>query len=347
MARLGRDNPGRDNLGRDNRDTPGASTSHPDPIVDEALEWLAIQQNAPLDPATRRRFEDWLAQSPRHAEEFRSLEAMWGSAALRDAARTMPAASPIRLDERRAPRQPSGSRWTSRVAAAAAVLLIAVGAWQGPGLILRWRADFTTAPGERATFSLPDGSTMLLNTASAVSVDFKDGRRRVTLLDGEAFFDVRHDAARPFKVSGHFGEVEVKGTAFAVRTDSREDTVVLERGRVEVSRLADSRDHVDLKPGEAVTATATALSGVARRDPAELLAWRDGRIIFENQPLSRVLGELRRYYNGTVIVVDRRVADLLVTGNYRLDDVPGAIRTLADASGVTMNRLPGGIIILR
>src|SRR5690606_16974870 len=118
--------------------------------------------------------------------------------------------------------------------------------------------------------------------------DFKDGRRRVALLDGEAFFDVRHDPARPFQVKGHFGEVTVKGTAFAVRTDDREDTVVLERGHVGVSRLADRSDHVELHPGEAVTATAAALSTVTKGDPAALLAWREGRIVFENQPVLHV-----------------------------------------------------------
>src|SRR5262249_49959989 len=135
--------------------------------------------------------------------------------------------------------------------------------------------------------------------------------------------------------------------AFAVRAESNADTVVLERGRVEVSRLADRSDHVQLGPGDTVTANDKTLSSVARGDPSELLAWREGRIVFENQPLSRVLAELRRYYGVTVVVIDSRVGNLVVTGNYRLDDVPGAIRTLADAAGVSMTRLPGGLIILR
>jgi transmembrane sensor len=340
MARVGRES--------EHGDERDEVFSHPDPVVDEALEWLAVQQNTQLDAATRQRFEAWLARSPRHAEEFRNVEAMWGSAPLRKAA----AATPVGLrnsvgDRRQRWSRPPVSGWSRRSVAAAAILVIVAGAWQLPNLMLRWQADYVTATGDRAEISLPDGSTMLLNTASAVSVDFKNGRRQVTLLEGEAFFDVLHDPAHPFRVTGHFGEVQVKGTAFAVRSENKEDTVVLERGRVGVSRLTDKNDHVDLLPGETVAAMAAGFSPVAKRDPGELLAWRDGRIIFENQPFARVLDELRRYYKGTVIVVDSRVNNLAVTGNYRLDDVAGAIQTLADAAGVTMNRLPGGIIILR
>jgi transmembrane sensor len=314
----------------------------------EALEWLARSQNAPLELAEQQRFKEWLLRSPRHREEFSYLESMWENPELRRAAEGMSAAARGSINRRRllsSARHPHA--WSLRGVAAAAVLMIAIGVWQYPTLMLRWRADYITATGGRAQVSLPDGSTMLLNTASAVSIDFKSGQRLVTLLEGEAFFDVRHDPAHPFRVAGHFGETEVKGTAFAIRTEGDQDTVVLERGRVEVSRLSDSGDHVELHPGEMVTANAKALSAVAKRDPLEMLAWREGRIIFENQRLARVLNELRRYYDGIVIVADRRVGDLVVTGNYRLDDVPGAIRTLADAAGATMNRLPGGIILLR
>ncbi|WP_292616762.1 FecR domain-containing protein [Nitrobacter sp. 62-23] len=329
-------------------DKAGEASAYPDPIVDEALEWLARQQNAPLARADQQQFQEWLRRSPRHGEEFRSLEAMWGSPELRKAAEGLPAAARGSMDRRRLLPSARHPRTRSlRGAAAAAIVMIAIGAWQYPALMLRWRADYITATGDRANVSLPDGSLMLLNTASAVSIDFRNGQRHVTILEGEAFFDVRHDPAHPFRVAGHFGETEVKGTAFAVRTESDRDTVVLERGRVEVSRLSDSGDHVELDPGEMVTATAKALSTVVRRDPSEILAWRDGRIIFENQRLSRVLDELRRYYHGIVIVADGRVDDLVVTGNYRLDDVPGAIGTLADAAGETMTRLPGGIILLR
>lgn len=338
MARVGRD--------RDAGDEFEHGFRHDDPVVDEALEWFGRLREESPDPAVQAEFRAWMQRSSRHEEEFRALEAMWGSVPFARAVASLPADQYSSARRRSARYQSAIGRRTMGIAAAA-LLLIGVGIWHYPSIRLRWEADYLTAIGEQARIPLPDGSSMVLNSASAVAIDFEGDHRQVRLLEGEAFFDVRHDPDHPFRVAGHFGEVEVKGTAFSVRRGDSEDVVVLERGRVEVARLADPLDHAKLSPGEMVVASSSALSQVTTVDPERVLAWRHGRIIFEDQPMSRVLAELQRYYGGTVIVIDGRVNQLVVTGNYRLDDIEGAIRTLADAAGVTMNRLPGGIIILR
>ncbi len=319
---------------------------HDDPVVDEALEWFARMRDGEADAAVEAEFALWRGQSARHAREYDAVVAIWGSRPFGDAAASMQAgAAPAPAAWPGPPPRPARRRAAWSIAAAAIVLL-SIGILQYPALMLRWQADYLTQTGDRRTVQLPDGSSMTLDTASAVSIDFRDGRRQVRLLEGEAFFDVKHDPARPFRVQGRFSETEVHGTAFAVGMASEDDRVILETGRVNVSLLADRTNQVKLAPGEMVVATSGALSAVTRVDPESALAWRQGRIIFENQVFSRVLDELRRYYPGRVIVADSRVGRLRVTGNYRLDDIEGAIRTLADATGVTMNRLPGGLIIL-
>lgn len=316
----------------------GGGYAHEDPVVDEALDWFGRLRDRAPDAATRAAFEAWLARSPRHAEEFRALEDLWGSPAFADAVGRLPAA--------RAARGPARLlRRPLALAAAAASLALAV--WLGPTLLLRLQADHMTAVGERMSVALPDGSAMQLNSATAVALDFAGGRREVRLLEGEAFFDVRPDAAHPFRVAGHFGTVEVKGTAFAVRLEPREDQVVLERGKVEVALRQDPQERVDLHSGQMVRAGASMLSPPRAVDPAQALAWREGRIVFDDQPLADVLAELGRYRSGMVLVMDPAANGLRVSGNYRLDDVDGAIRTLADAAGVAISRLPGGIVILR
>lgn len=319
----------------------GDDFAHDDPVVDEALAWFSRLRNVTPDPRTRAEFEAWLAQDPRHEAEFRGLEAIWGSPAFGKAAealRSGPGADPR-------PRQRSSwSAPATRSLAAAAAVLLMIGVWQWPAILLHWQADYMTATGERTTISLPDASSMTLNTASAVAVDFTEGRRDVRLLAGEAFFDVRPDPAHPFRVMGQFGDVVVKGTAFSVRRDADEDVVVLERGIVSVNRKA---DHTELHPGQMVKATNTALSPVAPVDAESALAWRDGRVVFSDQPFERVIAQLSRYYTGTVILANASVGNEKVTGNYRLDDIEAAFRTLADAVGVSMYQLPGGLIIFR
>ncbi len=308
--------------------------AHEDPVVDAALDWFGRLRDAGTGangdlPAQFRR---WLAQDPRHEVEFRKLEAMWGSPAFLAAVRQLP--------PHRRPR-----RWA--VAAVAASVVLALGIWQYPGLMLAWRADYLTVAGERTTVDLPDGSTMVLNTRSAVAINFRDGARRVQLLQGEAWFDVRHDPQHPFRVAGGFGEAVVKGTSFSVRREDDRDEIILERGRVDAACLCATAEPVALLPGEAVDITDHGPRPPAAVDPERALAWREGRLVFRDAPLGDVLAELARYTDAPVFVANRGHDRMLVTGNYRLDNIADALRTLADTAGMKVTRLPGGTIILR
>lgn len=329
--------------GQDDSPKPADRYSHPDPVTDEALDWLMQLQEAPDDAATRQAFEQWLAGDPVRQEAVARLERMRALPALRaatrrDAARLGTAAS--------RPRAPA-SRWKMPAMAAAAAVLLAIGLHEYSALMIRWQADYVTVVGDIRTIALPDGSSMTLNTDSAVALDFEDGRRQVRLLQGEAFFDVRKDPDHPFRVAAAFSEAEVKGTAFAVRTDEVEDRVLLTRGAVEVSRLSDPHDSRLLAPGQMVEATASALSDAVAVDPARPLAWLDGRIVISDQPLSEALGELRRYFDGVIVIANRQAGATPVNGTFRLADPEAAIRTLAASAGASATRLPGGLLIIR
>lgn len=324
---------------------------HPDPVTDAALNWLFTLQASPEDSALRARFEHWRSADPAHAETFAAISDAWelpemdmvaSELALRS--RHSPVLSGATVLRRPGPRRRTGLRIAM---AAAAMVLLALGIQQYPSFVLQWQADYQTVAGLNQETTLPDGSRMVLGTASAVSLDFEGGRRTVTLLKGEAYFDVVHDAAHPFKVAASFSEVEVKGTAFSVRTDITGDTVVLERGHVDVARLQDRSDMASLEPGESVTASATSLSAVRKADTATSFAWLEGRLVFEDKPFRQVLAEVERYYGPSIVVANSRLGDVKVNGSYRLDDPERVIRSLATATGASVTRIPGGILILR
>ncbi|MEZ2128125.1 MULTISPECIES: FecR domain-containing protein [unclassified Sinorhizobium] len=323
---------------------------HPDPATDEALDWF-MRLREDNDAATMAEFDRWREGDPDRGEAFARLSQLHAMPSLRKATEKDAERLGLRANSQVVvalpPRRRYARRWVSGLSAIAAALLVAVGWQQYPTLMLHWRSDYMTTTGERQTVSLPDGSAVTLNTASAIAIDFEGGRRRVSLLEGEAFFDVRHDAAHPFVVAGHFSEVEVKGTAFGVRTDDQEDLVVLERGSIEVRRTANKADLALLKPSQMVVATAVGLSPVRDADPAQSLAWRDGRIVFHDRPFRTALADLKRYYAGSVVVMTNRVGNRMVSGNYRIDDPEAAIRTLATSAGAAVTRLPGGLLILR
>lgn len=323
-----------------------------DPVVDAALNWFALLQGYPEDKELKAKFDSWLEADPKNAKAFSQVEGVWDLPELdlvaTDVGKTI---GRVRFLERQRGALPVHSRrkiWTKAALAAAVVILLAVGIQQYPAMILNWRADYQTAIGSRQDITLPDGSHMTLNTASAVSLDFEGGKRSVTLLQGEAYFDVVHDASHPFKVAAAFSEVEVKGTAFSVRSDGYTDKVVLERGLVDVTQLPVKEDKVVvLHPGESVTATATGLSVVSTANAETVLSWRDGRLVFENQPFRQVLQEIGRYYSHSIIVTSDKIGQARVTGNYRLDNPERTIRSLAATVGGTVTRVPGGILILR
>ncbi len=334
------------------RDKPGRNDNeqgfvHPDAVMDAALDWFLLLQATPQDAALRADFEAWRKADAMHAEAFAVVSGAWDIPEMDLVARDIasrgarPRQAPVTT-----PRARSSRKWAGAALALAAVLLLAVGIQQYPTLMLQWQADYITATGARDVVTLPDGSVMTLNTGSAVTVDFEGRKRSVTLLRGEAYFDVVPDASRPFRVAAAFSEVEVKGTAFSVLRDSEEDTVVLERGHVDVTRLTERGDTASLEPGESITATATALSAVRKTDTATSLAWLQGRVVFQDQPFGTVLKQLGRYYGHSIVVTDGRLEGLRVNGNYRLDDPERIVRSLATATGAAVTRLPGGILIL-
>ena len=317
--------------------------NHTDPDTDAALDWFLRLQDTPDDPVARAGFEAWRAGSPSRGEAYARLERMQALPSLRKA--TEKDAARLRyVSPRRTPRYMP--RWSVRLAAAAALLFLISGLSQLPDVMLWLQSDYMTAAGERRVIQLPDGSRTILNTASAIAIDFKDGRRQVKLLDGEAYFDVVADAQRPFVVAGPLSTVEVKGTAFSVRAANAEDTVFLERGTVDVSRSLARSEQIRLTPGKTISTTSASLGTVRDADMKLALAWLDGRIIFQNQPFAAALKDLSRYFNGRVVVAPMRTPSIAVSGNYRLDDPETAIRTLAATVGLSATSVPGGILML-
>lgn len=312
--------------------------------MDQALVWFARLRKTSPDAATFAEFKRWEREDPRNKRAYRSLENLWGSAEPAVGAERLPQWRLGRPDWR------AGERtrpWPLALAALLVAALIGLGFWQGPSLLLRWKADHITAAGSRETVPLPDGSTMILNSDTAVAVRFSEGHRRVEVLRGEAYFAVAPNSASVFEVDGTFCGVTATGTAFSVRTDGNEDHVVLEHGRVVVRDLEAPQRRAILSAGETVNAQNSGLSFVGSVDAKRALAWREGKAIFANEPLSEVIAELSRYRSAPVFLLNDAIAQNQISGEYPLDDADAAIAVVAEASGARMTRLPGGVLILR
>ena len=213
----------------------------------------------------------------------------------------------------RRPSPPDGQRrrrwvWT---AAAALLALVLVGGWL-------WRRPVTVSAGagQQRTASLPDGSTVELNSGTTLSYrrgfqawPFVDAGRRIVRLEGEAFFRV-DEASRPFVVETATARATVEGTRFNVharlRTDSTTE-VTLTAGRVRVAgRQAPDRAVLLDRPGLR-TQVETADSAPSPPESAQtdhVLAWRRDGFAVSNRPLSQVLREIERRYDTTLRLHD-------------------------------------------
>jgi transmembrane sensor len=279
--------------------------------VAEAARWHARREQ--LDAEGRKEFTQWLKASPRHMREFMIMETL--SDALRhvdperkhDAHALLAEAETevVRLHDAvaiaqtvptvRRPRQ----KWT--LLAAASIAVAALATWQLMPLLSGWHT-VSTEIGEQRTVQLPDNSVVNLNTGSRLQIRFRGNRRDVLLKEGEAFFQIQQDAARPFRVHTRDAVVQVIGTQFNVYRRTDDTQVAVLEGRVQVS--PDSN-----KPGSASQSTPTALSAgqalhVTRDGEVKSLAvpgidaaiaWRQRRLIFREATLTQMAEEFNRY----------------------------------------------------
>lgn len=330
-----------------NRQLAGKLTER-EAIADQALDWFLKLQDQRDDAALQAAFETWCAQDPSHLQEYRELENLWSSSSFEQAAASLTVAtSPLPSSSATRTRSwyKPGFKRASLALVFAASLLIAIPL--APELLIRLQADYRTAAGEHQTIELADGSTMLLNTSSAVKVNFTEGRRNITLLKGEAYFDVTHDTERPFSVTGEFGTATVTGTAFSVRERDGSDLIVLERGRLEVtSTRKPQQGMAELLPQNLVVARPGGLGPVQNADTEKLLSWRSGRLVFDDTPFAEVLSELSRYRSAPLVLMRESAENLRISGSYKVSNLENAITTLADVAGLEFVALPGDLIIM-
>ncbi|WP_395945025.1 FecR family protein [Brevundimonas sp.] len=302
-------------------------------VLEQASAWAVRLSDAAATEADWLALEDWLAQSPDHAAAYTEAEGLLAAlddergaldaALTRAAAADVGPAPPTRL--RRTP-APGRRRWMVGAGLAVAAAVVA-GVALTPAL-MGATTVYVTAPGEQRTVTLGDGSTLVLNGGSRLTVRMTGRERSVEMDQAEAAFDVAHDASRPFRVTVGESRVEVLGTAFDIRRDSVSTRVAVTRGLVRVSDLDDPARNVRLGRGQSVERDDG--DGVLQvsAGAAETAGWRTGRLIYEDRPLSDVATDLNRAY-ATPIRLTGDVGALRFTGVLALDgDQTATLRRL-------------------
>lgn len=280
-----------------------------------SAEWFARMQGQPT-PDDEMAFAAWLAGSPERHAAYRALETNWAELGLVSQNETL-----LRLRAETLARVATPSplrRAPLRAAAIAASVAIAtifgIGWWRHTA-----PSVYRTQAGERLAVTLADDSQVDLAPRSRVKVQITGDERRVILDEGQAYFVVAHGAT-PFRVHAGNRTVTALGTQFQVRREGEAAAVVLVEGSVRVSpATAGLGETVVLKPGEGVSGPTTARPRVVDREVET--AWRSGRLVFRDRPLSEVVASFNRVSAATLEIGDPAIAGRRVSGSFRYDGV--------------------------
>lgn len=334
-------------------------------IEEQAQEWFVRLKNPHIGAADKAEYEKWLQADSMHRSAIQELHSLWdivGSfadapeilAAREQVLRTVTAASESAVVPRK--KQPLFLRPWPVLAMAASLLIMVITATQlnvsnelNP---TRQGKVHQTLVGERKTVVLADDSVVLLDTNTRLVVGYSDKKRSLTLEKGQARFDVAHDAMRPFTVEAGEGVVTALGTTFVVRKTAKDVLVTLIEGRVEVSRqqqqitISHSPDDPD-DIGQQLVYSRKGISKADIVDIPQITAWQQGRLVFSNHTLPEVVVELNRYSNKKIIIADRSLRSIRVTGVFNAGDNRSAIRALKTYFSMSLSTDSRGNFVLK
>jgi transmembrane sensor len=232
------------------------------------------------------------------------------------------------------------SSWRKPLAIAASLLVIVAVSLapvrqESPELAM---TRFHTAVGEQKLVTLPDGSSMQINTATVVRASVTNDIRQVWVDKGEAYFEVTHIKGRTFVVHAGSRTVTVLGTKFAVRRDGEQTTVSVIEGRVRVddTSTAESNRSAIITAGDMAIASgpSTLLAPRSAERIENALAWRQGYLSFDNVTLGEAAAEFNRYNTRLIIITDPKTAAIRIGGIFRASNVATFVRLLHNAYGL-------------
>lgn len=322
---------------------------HPQPNdaqerIDQAAgNWLIRIEEEGLDQEATRDFDRWIASDPRNKSAYDAMRATWfdiaelpGLAGL--APTTTPAARPS------ISRAPGKWRWAAGLAVAAS-LVAGVAMFRAAPAEQHYRTDLA----ETRIVTLPDGSSVTLGARSSIAVAYQPAERRVILSSGQALFDVRHDARRPFVVDAGSSLIRDLGTKFDVNRTAGSVRVGVIEGRVRVIGTDGAAvAPVTVNGGEGVQilrvpAGASSPPGPIRVTTQQAAgAWRDGRLVFDNVRLADLSADVNRYYAPGVRMGSAAVGDLRVTAAFKTSEIPAFMTALDATLPVRTERMPDG-----
>jgi transmembrane sensor len=317
-------------------------------------EKAVIDAHRQADPAWAARIDALAAEFARTSSGDWNVDAAWSTLQRRLPASRFPVSGSVGRGSSLA----RASRLTPLLAAAGLAFAAAgFGAWRylahqrgAAAGETRFAHEIVTPNGSRHTVTLSDGSRVTLNAGSRLrwGRDFGSGARDV-YLDGEAYFAVTHDEKRPFRVHARNAIAQDIGTRFTVRAypELAHLEVAVAEGAVSLRRdRADARDSAVVAAGQLGQVDDSGAMRVESNVAVDRwTAWTTGSLVLAGLTLKDAIPQLERWYDATITVTDRRLAERQVTASFHDETLPQALDALSLALGAKWERQGRAITI--
>ncbi len=331
-------------------------TSNDNKSVQEQANLWITRLDKGLSSVEKQQLVAWINQDKAHYSSLRRMSSLWGDISTQHELNGLFGA--------KQEKKPA-SDYFMKSCLAASIFSVAIltanlasninQLWQGPKASVSQQLTyqtFSTQFGQQKTITLTDGSTIKLNTNTIIEVAYSDLQRKITLIRGEAKFDVAKDNSRPFTVISGENAFTALGTIYNVQRDNSHNMELLvKEGRVLVSKANTSRTVLlaaiknsqsrPLVSSEKVNNIVTAGEKLAVvdensstkqilsiADMEKELAWQQGMLIFDGESLSHVLSEVQRYNSVKFMPISHDIAKLKISGYFKSNDINGLLKSL-------------------
>jgi transmembrane sensor len=327
-----------------------------DQIYDQASIWIA-RMDRELNTNEQHELAQWLASSEQHRAVLFQMAELWDKMD-----------SLARLADLFQAQQPVAARkryYYGAIAASFALFALVLGGSLLPQVnnqLMAWfhspystvEGVYETAVGEHSNVNLPDGSQLVLNTNSRVTVKYSDHHRLFLLERGEINIEVAHDKSRPLSVMAGNKVVQAVGTAFNVRLHSdSEVTLLVTDGKVLVAKKP-APTSINTVVAERLPENSMAVSkgekvllgsqqeAITKVDDNEIVAelsWRQGNLVFRGETLEKALIEINRYTSVQFELADESIKDERIAGLFKAGDIDGLLTALEQNFNINNQRI--------
>ena len=336
----------------------------------QASEWIAKMQSGPLSDVEQAELKVWVAQSRTHEVELKTMAENWDrlhSLGKKHSA-TFSESSNTEYERKNTNTWSKFALKTAAVISFLALIPLVYMLSINPNSKFDTNGVFVTKIGAQKTINLSDGSVVFLNTNSELRVNYNEDSRNLTLIRGEASFDVAKDKLHPFVVKAGNGDVQALGTSFAVRLNGEKVDVLVSHGTVRVRASDTNTNGKDERPEKQKVEVSNAEQSVIARAGNRVvfekrkvesvtveaqetldreLYWRKGFLDFNQIPLAQVVSEVARYTDYKIVISDPTLEHLKVGGYYPIDNIETIFETLEMNFNLEVTELDGNKFLIK